>query len=370
MNLQVKHITLHNFRNYEEFSLDFSGALTVITGPNAIGKTNIIEGIQLLTSHTTFRNANVVQLLHQGTKTGRLTASVLDGNRDLLIELRLEDTKKKYLLNGKNKKISSLKGLVPSVIFTPDDLVLVKGSMTLRRRSIDILGSQLSANYYRVLRDYEKVIQNKNKLLKESSSPSLIEALDEMIIKIGSQLSIYRLTIFKQMAIFIKDYYRELSHGSEILKVRYSPTWVSEKESIFYQEEFSREEAQVLIEKKLYENKKEEYIRKRSLVGPHTDKIDFYINEKNAAFFGSQGQQRSIVLAYKLAEAALIQEILNQKPILLLDDVLSELDENRRSALLDFVQNNNQTFITTAHTSYFSKSFLTTAQLVDLRRAY
>lgn len=365
MTLCVEDIKLTDFRNYEHFELAEIGPLTVLVGPNATGKTNIIEGIQLMTSLTSFRHPTIDQVIRRGARTSRTEARITDGDRLLDVAMTLREHKRRYTLNGKAKRPADLKGLMPSVAFTPDDLELVKGSMSTRRAALDALGSQLSANHYLIKKDYEKVVRYKNRLLKEGTSVALLDSINETLVTCGAQLSCYRAALFAKLSPEIARRYADISHGERLI-ARYAPSWqadVSRETSAF-----SREEAREELAHALEKRRGEEIARKRSLVGPHADRIDFSIEGQDASLFGSQGQQRSVVLAYKLAEAAVIEEVLDQKPILLLDDVMSELDSFRRHALVEFISGDVQTFITTANLAYFDQSLLDEARVVELPR--
>lgn len=365
MTLRVEDIELTDFRNYEHFELTEIGPLTVLVGPNAVGKTNIVEGIQLMTSLTSFRHPTIDQVIRHGVPAARTKARITDGERLLDVVMTLQEHKRKYTLNGKAKRPADLKGLMPSVAFTPDDLDLVKGSMSVRRTALDALGSQLSANHYLIKKDYEKVVRYKNRLLKDGAPAALLDSIDETLVTCGAQLSCYRAALFAKLSPEIARRYADISHG-ERLSARYAPSWeagVSRETSTF-----SREEARQELARALEGRRVEEIARKRSLVGPHADRIDFSIEGQDASLFGSQGQQRSVVLAYKLAEAAVIEDVLDQKPILLLDDVMSELDAFRRHALVEFISGDVQTFITTANLAYFDRSLLENARVVELSR--
>lgn len=366
MDLSISHISFCNFRSYREFDLRGIGPLTVLVGPNAVGKTNVIEGIQLLTAQTSFRHAPVDQLIRAGSTFGRLTADVSDGNRQLELAVQLSEGKKKHLLNGKPKRTADMKGIVPSVTFTPDDLDLAKGAMTVRRAALDALGSQLSANHYLIRRDYEKVLRHKNRLLKDEAPSALIEAMNETLVTCGAQLSCYRAALFEKLAASMAAYYTEITDGVEHLEACYVPSWEPHDPTARVTYAFGRDEARSALAKALVARGAEERARHRALVGPHADRIEFFIDGKNAAMYGSQGQQRSVVLAFKLAEATLIQDILHQKPVLLLDDVMSELDASRRRALVAFISGDIQTFITTTNLAYFDEDLLATARIVEL----
>lgn len=366
MTLRVSSISFRDFRSYEAFSLDHLGMLTVLVGPNAVGKTNVVEGIQLLTALFSFRHATIDQLVRRGAQGAYLTASLTDGNRLLDVSLLAEGHAKRYKLNGKPKRPHDLKGMVPSVTFTPDDLELVKGSMSARRQALDALGSQLNANYYLIQKDYEKVVRHKNRLLKEEASPVLIDTMNEMLITCGAQLTCYRAALFNRIMPHVKARYEQIAGGRERFDAWFTPSWVDFDEHAPCVCSFTRDEARASMERALHEYRDEELRRHRSLVGPHADQIHFMIDGRSATCFGSQGQQRSVVLAYKLAEAAAVEEVLGVKPVLLLDDVMSELDEARREALVGYISHDVQTFITTANLGYFDEDMLSAANVVRL----
>lgn len=374
MPLRITNINFKNFRSYEEFSLSDLENLTVIVGQNAVGKTNIIEGIGLLISLTSFRSATSAELLKNGTDFGRIFIDVTDGNRQLRIELLIEKGKRSYKLNGKPKRITDLKGLITSVTFTPDDLELVKGSHGKRRRSIDILGSQLNKNYYQIAKDFEKVIRHKNKLLKDDASKDLIDSINELLIKVGAQLVAYRSTFFQRLLERMGPLYSKITRSSEELTGSYTPSWILENDQqnkVLDSQtpkkiEITKEEAIFQLSDSLKRLQSREISRNRTLIGPHRDHIDLFINGMNSSIFASQGQQRSIVLAWKLAEAQTIEDMTGQLPILLLDDVMSELDEVRRQSLVNFLSDEIQTFITTANINYFDEEILSRANVIKI----
>lgn len=374
MPLRITNINFKNFRSYEEFSLSDLENLTVIVGQNAVGKTNIIEGIGLLTSLTSFRSATSAELLKNGTDFGRIFIDVTDGNRQLRIELLIEKGKRSYKLNGKPKRITDLKGLITSVTFTPDDLELVKGSHGTRRRSVDILGSQLNKNYYQITKDFEKVIRHKNKLLKDDASKDLIDSINELLIKVGAQLVAYRSTFFQRLLERMGPLHSKITGSSEELTGSYTPSWILEddqqNEILDSQTpkkiEITKEEAIFQLSDSLKRLQSREISINRTLIGPHRDHIDLFINGMNSSIFASQGQQRSIVLAWKLAEAQTIEDMTGQLPILLLDDVMSELDEVRRQSLVNFLSDEIQTFITTANINYFDEEILSRANVIKI----
>lgn len=336
----------------------------MLVGPNAVGKTNVIEGIQLMTSLASFRNATTEQLIRHGAPRARIEATLSDDRRLLDLEMLVEERSKRYKLNGKAKRPVDLRGLAPSVTFTPDDLDLVKGSMSVRRRALDVLGSQVNSNYHVILKDYERVLRHKNKLLKEESPQALLDSIDELLVTCGAQLTCYRLSLFEKLAPWIEDNYGRICCAKEALKCSYELSCASLDAASGGP--LGRDEARAMLREQLARHRQDELRRHRALIGPHADRVSFCIDGMDAAQYGSQGQQRSIVLAFKIAEADVIEELLDQKPLLLLDDVMSELDVVRREALVNYVSESAQAFITTANLAYFDSSMLNRADVVEL----
>jgi len=366
--LSIDSIRFSNFRNYQQLKLENLGGLTVFVGKNGVGKTNILEGIQLLTSAQTFRHAVTEQMVLQGKEHGLIGVHAVGDSRDLSIELSIEKGKRRYTLNGKGKNASEIRGIIPSVIFTPDDLEIAKKSSSIRRECLDDLGSQLSKSYFTVRQDYEKVIRYKNRLLKEEATQSYIESVNDTLVTCGTQLFCYRRSLFEKIVPLITDHYAEISLDTEQFSALYQPSWNHLDNSNDHIDiaKPEKDEVRTLLEKALEKHGGEEVTRKRSLVGPHNDKITFFLAGKDSASFASQGQQRSIVLALKIAEVKLTQQMLGIDPVLLLDDVMSELDESRRDTLVNFVQEDMQTFITATDLSYFNNELMSRARVITL----
>ena len=379
MALTIEHLEFSNFRNYEHLDLETEGNLTVLVGKNATGKTNILEGIHLLTSANTFRHATSEQLICHGSESSRIGMHAVGDDRDISIYLDIEKGKRRYTVNGKGKNASDVRGIIPSVVFTPDDLELAKKSSSVRRNSIDNLGSQLSKSYYTVVQDYEKIIRYKNRLLKEDAPIALVESINDTLLTCGTQLYCYRRSLFERILGLVADAYSRIVPEGEPFDATYVPSWCyleakHEKEEGTLlspgkvEEDYSidKEIVKRNLEQALSTYLEDELNRKKSLVGPHNDKITFYLAGRDSSSFASQGQQRSIVLAWKIAEVEMTRKTLGSNPVLLLDDVMSELDESRRETLVDFVQEDIQTFITATDLSYFNKNLIDRAQVVSL----
>lgn len=368
MGFTLERLLFHDFRNYPEFTLENLGGLTVFIGPNAVGKTNIIEGIQLLSAQRSFRNPRMEELVRFGADQAFIDARAVDDSRTLDLRIVLQEGKKTCFANDKKRRPADLKGLLPSVVFTPDHLNLVKGSSSVRRHELDLLGSQLSKNYLQICKDYEKVLKSKNALLKEEADPLYLESINDALLRCGTMLYCYRSSLFRNLVQKTAAHYKRIASGDEELGGVYVASWSSEEEDA-REPELSRDQASEAFERALDKRRKQESSSRRTLVGPHMDGIVFLLDGKDARLFASQGQQRSIVLAYKLAEMDIIQEMLGCMPLLLLDDVMSELDERRRTALLSSITDSHQAFITTTNLSYFDEETLERAQVITLGKA-
>lgn len=364
MSLALSSLRLTNIRNYEEFVLENIGNLTIMVGPNAVGKTNVVESIQLVTAISSFRNPKVDHLIREGCDFGRIDARIGDADRQLDVQMMLSQGKKRYVLNGKSKQASALKGLCPAVIFTPDDLDLVKGSNSIRRDALDSIGGQISENHRIIRRDFQTVMANKNTLLKDEARDDLVFALNEVLITCSSHLTTYRSALFDRLNGYIEEAYAKISSSREKVTCCYTPSW--EEFGVAVEGRLTRDVARGALSQALENAYGQERARRRSLVGAHADKVSFYIDGKDASLFASQGQQRSLVLAFKIAEVAVIRDVLGTQPVLLLDDVMSELDSKRRSCLVDFIEDEMQVFITTTNLEYFDTTLLGRARVVEL----
>ena len=370
-DLRLQEISLKNFRNYELFHVGQLSSLTIFVGPNAVGKTNIVEGIQLITALHSFRSSRVGECIRWGCDVGSVRGKIVSDVRDLDIDVTLKGNQRVYSLNGKRKTVSDLQGLLPAVVFSPEDLALVKGSQTHKRSVVDMLGCQLSGNHRIIKRDYEKLIRHKNALLKQHADELLLESVDDMLIQTGIPLYRYRVALFNNMLARIQAAYSDITNGNETIALSYIPSWESEETKQYatehpYIPSMDTDEVESLYRAALCARKEEERVRQRCVVGPHADKMEFFINGRNAALYASQGQQRSIVLAWKVAEVGIIRELLGVKPVLLLDDVMSELDHARRTALVALLFDDIQTFITTTDVTFFDQDIQQRADIVRL----
>lgn len=398
MSLTITGFDYYNFRNYARYTQQDLGNITLFIGPNAVGKTNILEGLHLTTALRSFRNPKTEHLVRFNEQSAYVQTFIGDDVRALDIKLTIQNNKRTYTLNGKRRTPSTIRGILPAVTFIPDDLALIKGPHAQRRTQLDELGAQLSQNYYAVMKDYLKIVRQKNHYLKNLASPDVLVSINEVLALIGAHYFVMRSRILHELIPYIQTFYTQISKRDEKVAISLVPSWLKEtvsddrpfsfespevyksynvlntstsscSEDTFHVEQpLTKQGVQEELIRAMQERGQKEYDRHISLFGPHADHINVFINNRNAQQFASQGQQRSLVLAYKLAEVALIKDRLNQSPVLLLDDVMSELDADRRESLFKVVSDSVQTFISSTTLSYFSPEILDRAQVIHLDR--
>lgn len=372
MGLHIDAVRFEDFRSYTSFELSGLSGTTILVGPNAVGKTNAIEGMQLLTACGSFRNPRSTDLIRWGKDRARLSARFVSDVRDLAVTVDIRPGVRSYALNGKKKAVQDLQGTLPSVTFSPDDLFLVKGSQSARRAAVDLLGCQLSRNHRIIKRDYEKLVKHKNALLRDEAPALLLESVNDMLAPTALQLFLYRQALVSNLAKRMAAAYAVIADGAECVEVSYIPSWEEDHVQQASRVQpmnlsYGKESASDALRCALRRRSVEERARRRSVVGPHADRIEFFVDGRNASLFASQGQQRSLVLAWKAAEVGIMEEMLGVAPVLLLDDVMSELDVQRRSSLMNLVSSGSQVFMTTTDVSFFDEDALSAANVLELK---
>lgn len=362
--MRIARLDLEGFRNYRRASLEFDDGLTILEGPNAAGKTNVVEAIWLGTTGRSFRRVSWADLVRWGDERAAMRLHAEGGGR--LLEVRIEARKtgeRSFQVNGKTARTTAaVSGRIPTVLFTPDDLSLVKGSAEQRRDEIDQVGEQLSAAYRTLHREYHRAVMQRNRLFRDDVPDNEQLALwAERVADLGSRLRSHRGRLAARVGEKAAVLYSGLA-GGERLSVSYVAGPSSERREIAAEPDTAAEREAILRE--LSERGAEEIKRRATLAGPHRDDIVFKLEGREARAFGSQGQQRSIVLAWKLAELSVVAEVSGQSPLLLLDDVMSELDEERRGALMGLVADEVQTVVTTTNLGYFDQSVLDRARVI------
>ncbi|NLY82108.1 MAG: DNA replication/repair protein RecF [Clostridiales bacterium] len=333
----VKSISLENFRNYEKLEVDFNKKVNIIIGNNAQGKTNLIEAIYLSSMSKSFRTNTSSDLINFKKDFTRVIVKVRDDDIDRKVEIRIDKNNKKIIKKNNKiiRKTSELFNNIIIVIFSPDDLSIVKNDPIKRRTFIDRELCQLKPKYYLALSNYNKILKQRNALLKERNiNNNLIDVIDSQLAKYGAIISKYRQVFCLELCNLSNTTQKSLTNNKEELVIKYL--------SSFKNNEISEEKLFNLLK----ENIKKDIEKGYTTVGPHRDDISFFINGIDVKKYGSQGQQRTCALALKLAEIDLIKKETDKYPILLLDDVLSELDQERQNLIIKHLKM-VQLFITT-----------------------
>ena len=358
MGLLVTELALADFRSFERLGVALSPGVTVFVGPNAAGKTNTVEALQLLTSGQSFRRPTPSQLVRDGAESARIDARLEGDGRVLDARLDVVAGRRQFSRNGKRCQAADMPGELMSVLFSPDDLALVKRGASVRRDEIDDFGRQANRGYANVLAAYLRSVEQRNRLLKdEFPDEGLIEAWDSSVSLGGATLLHARLRLFSRLADRVSEVYGRVSGGEELV-CSYSSTLGEGVEGL------TRDELRDLFYERLRAGRSDDLRRRQTCVGPHRDDVSFSIEGRDARSFGSQGQQRTVALAVKMAEVGLAEELLGSRPLLLLDDVMSELDESRREAVMSYVREGIQTVVTTTNLGYFSAELLDAAEVI------
>ncbi len=340
----VKNIKLKNFRNFEELNIELNDVLNIFIGDNGQGKTNLLESIYLCSIGKTFKLNTENDLIKFGQNNFEIEIVVNKGNNEnKTINISYTKNQKRIVkINGvKLDKNSELIGYMNNVIFTPDDLKIIKGSPIERRKFVNIDISQIKPKYKYLLKNYKKIVLGRNNILKNLNNNSNREVLsiwDDYLIDVGSEIIFYRNEYINKLKYEASKIYSDISDNKENFDLSY-------KCDIGNVENLSKDDIKKIFREKIEKNIENEIFRKNSLYGPHKDDIITKINNKDFKYFGSQGQQRSAVLAIKLGEIEIIKNEIGEYPVLLLDDVLSELDNKRKGFLIDYIKD-IQTIIT------------------------
>ncbi len=365
----LQHLHLQHFRNYHSQSVAFDASKTILLGDNAQGKSNLLEAVELLAtlkSHRTSRDRDLVQ---EGATTGHIKAQL---KRDLgIAELNLvlrNGGRRAVLLNGETlKRQQDFLGNLNAVQFSSLDLDLVRGGPSERRSWIDTLLTQLEPVYAYILQQYNQVLKQRNALIKQQTAdsddlpdPNQMALWDAQLAAAGTRVSRRRSRVIQRLAPLAQSWHRAISGDAENLMVAYQPNVPLAADD--------PELVQQAFLEKIQSRAVAEYHQRTSLVGPHRDDIEFVINQTPARQYGSQGQQRTLVLALKLAELELIESVIGEPPLLLLDDVLAELDLKRQNQLLETIQDRFQTLITTTHLGAFDAQWLKASQILTVHQ--
>jgi len=345
--MKVLNLKLKNFRNYEELNVDFSPGINMIYGFNGQGKTNIVEAIYFFAVAKSHRVLKDKDLILHGKDFAKLELNFSNIEREINAKINLfSDKNREIFVNDiKAVKNSELIGKFNAVLFSPEDFSIIKEGPGERRRFTDIAISQVKPNYFSRLTEYNKVLKMKNKVLKEGLSyAGMIDIYNEKLAEIGADIIFYRNKFYEFVKPLAQDLHREIALSLDKFEVVYESCVKID----------DRKKMQNEIFNKLQDLKMKELEERFSVFGIHREDVSIYLNGKKVREFASQGQQRTAILILKLAQAEYMKEITGQYPVLLLDDIMSELDSVRRKYFLSEIKD-KQVIITATDKGSFSR---------------
>lgn len=323
----VKNLKIKNFRNYKEQEINFENGINIFFGENAQGKTNIIEAIYLSAIGKSFRTKKDKELILENAENSLIELIYEKKDREGKIKIILGNKKNIYFNNIKIKKLSELISNLNIVIFTPDDINILKGSPQKRRSFLDVMIGQLKPNYIFSLNSYLKVLEQRNTYLRqikeEGKDEKLLDIWDEKLAEEAFKVWKYRYEFINKIEKHLKKEHKEITYNKEEIKLEYL-TICNNKENFL---------------KILKQRRKIDIIKGFTTKGVHRDDFVIYINNKDVSIYGSQGQNRTVMLSLKLAEISVIEEELGEYPVLLLDDFMSELDNKRIKNFFEKIKN-------------------------------
>lgn len=345
--MYLENLTLKDFRNFSELQIGFDPNVNIFIGQNAQGKTNLLEAIYFLALTKSHRTNNDKELIKFGSKFAGLQGRLHKSQIEVELRLRLTTKGKKAWVNRlEQKKLSGYVGQMNAVLFSPEDLALVKGAPAVRRHFMNLEFGQINPEYLYFSTQYRQILQQKNNYLKQLSAGKakdklFLDVLSDQLAGVAAEIIYRRIKYVSLLNKYAQQAHQQISGKKEELLVQYRPSVpdIEDDNSVetIYQKVLSN----------FQKNKNMEIRKGTTLSGPHRDDLEFFIDKRNAHDYASQGQQRTIALSMKLAEISVVHELTNEYPILLLDDVMSELDHTRQSSLLSYIHGKTQTFITT-----------------------
>lgn len=361
--LVLRELELVNYRNYKNARFGLNPHLTVIYGENAAGKTNLLEAVRVLSTGSSHRNSPDRELINWDEEELRIAAEMDSGKKQYQTELRISKTKRKSLVVNKVKQRKHFEeqGFFPSVIFTPDDLKIVKEGPENRRGFIDSIASQYDRAYEYHKNRYQKILAQRNSLLKTAPEREkcldTLDLWDEHLAESGAIILSKRFEFIKELTVLFGESIEKIDANS-VFELGYLPSpSFDDPDTLLLKDVFVSE---------LRGSRINDMNRGATGVGPHRDDLLISIDGRDARSFASQGQQREITLALKIAEYALLREKIGKFPILLLDDVMSELDSTRRAHVYKFLADNAQSVITTTDLFDIEKDMLESATIIEI----
>lgn len=350
----LNKIILTNFRNYEKIELNFNNYVNIFIGNNAQGKTNILESIYFLSLTKSHRCLKDLNLIKNDCIFSKIKADILKDNIKSTYEILLNKEGKRVSINNKIiKKISDYVSNINTIMFCPDDLEIIKGSPSRRRSFLNIEIGQFDNKYLKVLNEYNKILKNRNEMLKSTKfDQTYFDILTDKLIEKNIEIFNFRNNFIKELNKYLPVIYKKITKNENI-KISYD-SFITNKDNI----DSIRKKY-----KSIYENEK---FQKTTLIGIHRDDFSIFIDGKKINDFGSQGQHRIAVLCLKLSEIQIYKKM-NKKPIILLDDIFSELDQNKKNNIVKHFDKDMQIFITTTDLSNMNKDLKKIASIFKVK---
>lgn len=365
--MYIRSLNLVNFRNYEKLDFYPSSEMNLLVGPNAQGKSAVLESIYFLATSKSHRTSRDNDLIKLGENVTRVCAEVKRSVRnDVTLEIAFGRTEKKTLkIDGvKHQKLGDIAGQLNAIIFSNSDIDMVRGEPSKRRRFLNLEISQVSPQYVFALGRFKKVLEQRNNLLKNIKNgrarADALMAWDTQLVTYGSVLFIKRAKFIKTLARAAEDVFNSLTGKLENISIFYKP-------SLEVDESDSEENIKERFFNELSLRRDNDISMGTTTKGPHRDDITLQVNGLSAKEFASQGQQRTVAISLKLAEIELMRQYTSESPVVLLDDVMAELDEARRLHILELTAGKCQTFITTTHINELDSGFISDANVFEVK---
>lgn len=358
--MYIKDINITNFRNYDKLSLKFEKGINIIYGNNGQGKTNLLESLYFLAltkSHRSYIDSNIIK---KNSEFSKIIGNIYINNIKSKLEININE-KNKILKIDNNiiKKTSDYISKLNIIIFYPEDLELIKGSPSIRRRFLNLELSQLYSEYFILINDYNKILKMRNDYLKKSNNfdKNYFDIITNYLIDKSINIYILRNRFINKINENVKNIYKDLTK-IDGFNIKY-------KNSIKF-DNFDKNHLKNILKNEYEKIYLKELKYKSTLIGPHRDDFELYINDMEIKNYGSQGQQRSAILAIKLSEIDILKKYTGSYPILLLDDVFSELDKIKKNNLLKYIDNDIQVLITTTDLSNLNRKLIKKSKLIQI----
>lgn len=383
--MYLRHLSLTNFRSFTRLDLDLPQRVVLLTGANAQGKTSVLEAIYFLAAFTSFQTSTDRQIVnfHEAKNSLAVARLVADyqkarSKHRLEVRLILEPTgvngqrlRKEVLLDGVKKPVNEIIGHFNAVVFVPQMAQIIEGAPEDRRRYLNLALAQSTPAYARVLSEYAQALTQRNALLKvlgeRGGNSDQLEVWDEALTRLGAQIIVWRIEAVKQIERLAARVHHELTHGAEILRLAYEPAYDPlpkptgqlglKIDTVIDRSQLDLTDIQAGFKARLRELRGEEIARGVTTIGPHRDDLRFLANNIDLGDYGSRGQVRTALLALKLAEVDWMKERTGEWPVILLDEVMAELDAQRRADLLKYVGASEQVLFTTTDLALFTPEF-------------